>query len=158
VDLPGLWAHDTLMARGRRRPTDGLDTRNQREPLTGCFAVERVTGIEPALSAWELYGAARLRPGDSVTCEDLAGPCTCRRMCLTSGMSSTVTVRSTISRPPTVRTAGVPKAFAAGPATAAPRGARVKLAGTRPLVMHPARQRRAWHIRHLTCEENVWSG
>jgi len=41
------------MARGRRRRTSGLDTRDQREPLTWYFVVERVTGIEPALSAWE---------------------------------------------------------------------------------------------------------
>jgi hypothetical protein len=42
--------------------TSRLDTRDQREPLTWCFVVERVTververvaGIEPALSAWEL--------------------------------------------------------------------------------------------------------
>src|SRR5215471_4336446 len=45
-------------------------------------------------------------------------------MCLISGMKSTAMARSTISRPPAVRTAGVPKAFAAGPATTAPRGAR----------------------------------
>jgi hypothetical protein len=30
-------------------------------------------GIEPALSAWELYGAARLPPGDSTTCGDIGG-------------------------------------------------------------------------------------
>ena len=29
--------------------------------------LERVTGIEPALSAWELYGAVRLPPADSAT-------------------------------------------------------------------------------------------
>ena len=33
--------------------------------------VERVTGIEPALSAWEVCGAARPPPADSVTCRDL---------------------------------------------------------------------------------------
>ena len=32
-----------------------------------------VTGIEPELSAWELYGAARLPPDDSATCGDIAG-------------------------------------------------------------------------------------
>jgi hypothetical protein len=36
--------------------------------LIWAFALERVTGIEPALSAWELYGAACVSPGDSATC------------------------------------------------------------------------------------------
>jgi hypothetical protein len=36
-------------------------------------AVERAKGIEPALSAWEVCGAARLLPADSVTCGDLDG-------------------------------------------------------------------------------------
>ena len=35
--------------------------------------MERVTGIEPALSAWEVCGAARVLPGESVTCGDLDG-------------------------------------------------------------------------------------
>jgi len=33
--------------------------------------VERVTGIEPALSAWEVCGAADLSPADSMTCGPL---------------------------------------------------------------------------------------
>src|SRR5215471_15041956 len=37
------------------------------------FHVERVTGIEPALSAWEVCGAIRLSPADSVTCGELDG-------------------------------------------------------------------------------------
>jgi hypothetical protein len=41
--------------------------------LTWAFALERVTGIEPALSAWEACGAARQRPGNSATCGDLGG-------------------------------------------------------------------------------------
>jgi len=40
--------------------------------LTWCFAVERVTGIEPALSAWELYGAAARLPADWLTCGSAA--------------------------------------------------------------------------------------
>jgi hypothetical protein len=32
-----LWANGTLMAHGRRLRTNGLDTRDQREPLTWCF-------------------------------------------------------------------------------------------------------------------------
>jgi hypothetical protein len=35
--------------------------------------VDRVTGIEPALSAWEICGAVALPPADSVTCGDLGG-------------------------------------------------------------------------------------
>ncbi len=35
--------------------------------------LERVTGIEPALSAWALYGAVRLLPADSATCANLDG-------------------------------------------------------------------------------------
>src|SRR5215470_9998065 len=42
-------------------------------PLTWDFTLERVTGIEPALSAWEVCGAVRLSPADSVTCGDLDG-------------------------------------------------------------------------------------
>jgi hypothetical protein len=38
------------------------------EPLTCAFRLERVTGIEPALSAWELYGAAEPSPADWLTC------------------------------------------------------------------------------------------
>jgi hypothetical protein len=33
----------------------------------------RVTGIEPALSAWEVCGAVDQPPADSVTCGDLGG-------------------------------------------------------------------------------------
>jgi hypothetical protein len=36
--------------------------------LTCGFALERVTGIEPALSAWELYGAASPPAADWPTC------------------------------------------------------------------------------------------
>ena len=35
--------------------------------------MERVTGIERALSAWEVCGAVALPPADSVTCGDLGG-------------------------------------------------------------------------------------
>jgi len=47
---------------------NGLDTRDRREPLNRCFVVERVTGIEPAQSAWELYGAERSLPAYWLTC------------------------------------------------------------------------------------------
>ena len=40
----------------------------RRDPLTCAYIVERVTGIEPALSAWELYGAAWPPPADRLTC------------------------------------------------------------------------------------------
>jgi hypothetical protein len=47
----------TLMARGRLRSFHEPGARDQREPLTWDFTLERVTervtGIEPALSAWE---------------------------------------------------------------------------------------------------------
>jgi hypothetical protein len=46
-------ANGTLMARGRLSGFSGPGARDQREPLTWDFVVERVTGIEPALSAWE---------------------------------------------------------------------------------------------------------
>jgi hypothetical protein len=46
-------ANGTLMARRRLRGPDGPGARDQREPLTWGFTLERVTGIEPALSAWE---------------------------------------------------------------------------------------------------------
>ena len=36
--------------------------------LTWAFVVERVTGIEPALSAWEVCGAAARLPADRLTC------------------------------------------------------------------------------------------
>jgi hypothetical protein len=36
--------------------------------LTLGFALERLTGIEPALSAWKLSGAAALSPADWLTC------------------------------------------------------------------------------------------
>ena len=59
-----LSANGPLMAR-----TVGYEPRLVRlglgeSSLTWVFAVERVTGIEPALSAWELYGAARPPPAD----------------------------------------------------------------------------------------------
>ena len=43
----------TLMARGHLQDFHGPGARDQREPLTWDFTLERVTGIEPALSAWE---------------------------------------------------------------------------------------------------------
>src|SRR5262245_19693158 len=57
---------------GPWRSTRGRRAREPRQacPLTWAFASERVTGIEPALSAWEVCGAACLPPGDSATCED----------------------------------------------------------------------------------------
>ena len=46
-------------------------------------------GLEPVLSAWEVCGAARLRPGDSVACGNLAGltasDCDCPRALFLSG-------------------------------------------------------------------------
>jgi hypothetical protein len=36
--------------------------------LTLGFSVERVTGIEPALSAWEVCGASWPSPADRLTC------------------------------------------------------------------------------------------
>jgi len=36
-----------VMARGRRRRTNGLDTIDQREPLTWCFVVERGKYSQP---------------------------------------------------------------------------------------------------------------
>ena len=44
-----------------------------RRPELGTQHVERVTGIEPALSAWEVSGAVALPPADSVSCGDLGG-------------------------------------------------------------------------------------
>ena len=41
------------MARGRLSGFYGPGAKDQREPLTWDFTLERVTGIEPALSAWE---------------------------------------------------------------------------------------------------------
>ena len=43
----------TLMARGRLRGFYEPGSRHQREPLSWGFTLERATGIEPALSAWE---------------------------------------------------------------------------------------------------------
>jgi hypothetical protein len=37
-------------------------------PDLGTHGVERVTGIESALAAWEVCGAVRLPPADSLTC------------------------------------------------------------------------------------------
>jgi hypothetical protein len=61
------------MAHGRLRGFYGPGARDKREPLTWGFTLERVTGIEPALSAWEVCGAPRVLPADSVTCGDLGG-------------------------------------------------------------------------------------
>ena len=44
-------ANGPLMA--RRDQQDASRTESRVRPLTWCFVVERVTGIEPALSAWE---------------------------------------------------------------------------------------------------------
>jgi hypothetical protein len=56
------------MARGRRGSINGPDAKDQSEPLTWGFVVERVMvrvmGIEPALSAWE---AQRLRLSGALT-------------------------------------------------------------------------------------------
>jgi hypothetical protein len=52
-------------ARDRLRDFNGPDARGHRESLTWGFVVERVTGIEPALSAWEVHRSA---PLFSVTC------------------------------------------------------------------------------------------
>ena len=54
--LPGpstTRANGTLMARGRLRGFHGPGARDQSEPLTWVFTLERVTRIELALSAWE---------------------------------------------------------------------------------------------------------
>jgi hypothetical protein len=36
--------------------------------LAWAFKVERVTGIEPALSAWEVTAGLRVRPAGTLTC------------------------------------------------------------------------------------------
>src|SRR5262245_25445832 len=41
------------MAHGDQQETNELESHVRREPLTWDFTLERVTGIEPALSAWE---------------------------------------------------------------------------------------------------------
>jgi hypothetical protein len=64
-------ANGTLMARGYLRRFYGLGARDQRKLLTWDYTLERVTGIEPALSAWEVCGAVGLLPADSMTCGDL---------------------------------------------------------------------------------------
>ena len=61
---PTTRANGTLMARRRLRGFYGRGTRDQREPLTWDFTLERVTGIEPALSAWE---SDRLGPLTALT-------------------------------------------------------------------------------------------
>ena len=76
VALPGpptTRANGTLMARGRLSGFYGPGARDQREPLTWDFTLERVTRIELALSAWEVCGAVALPPADFVTCGDLDG-------------------------------------------------------------------------------------
>jgi hypothetical protein len=50
VALPGP---SSTQARGRLRGFHGPDARDQGEPLTWDFTLEWVTGIDPALSAWE---------------------------------------------------------------------------------------------------------
>src|SRR5215831_8654138 len=60
-----------------RPPTNAYGKRPPRRPpskrSTSAAHMERVTGIEPALSAWEVCGAARVLPADSLTCGDLGG-------------------------------------------------------------------------------------
>jgi Phage integrase family len=57
-------ANGTSMARGPLRGLGGPEARDQRELLTWGFVVERVTervtGIEPALSAWESHRSGSL--------------------------------------------------------------------------------------------------
>ena len=64
-------ANCTLIARKAVMPVKQQGSRTV--VPTWAFALERVTGIEPALSAWEACGAARQRPGNSATCGDLGG-------------------------------------------------------------------------------------
>jgi hypothetical protein len=56
------------MAHDRLRGIAGLDARDRREPLTWHFVVERVTGIEPALSAWEVSSAIRGLRAETLIC------------------------------------------------------------------------------------------
>ena len=87
ADRGGLASRVDLV--GRRRPVTifrfGYATTLPLCPWPGCgggpcgcartlgFLVERVTGIEAALSAWEVCGATRVLPAESVTCGDLDG-------------------------------------------------------------------------------------
>ncbi len=48
-----LLANCTLIARERLERRGGLSIQLRSRRVTWAFSVERVTGIEPALSAWE---------------------------------------------------------------------------------------------------------
>ena len=61
-------ANGTLMARQDSYGVSKSRPQVQAVFLTWDFAAERVTGIEPALSAWEVGGAARPPPADWLTC------------------------------------------------------------------------------------------
>ena len=58
----------TLMARKTDYDSRAVRPGRNTAPLTWVFAMERVTGIEPALSAWEVCDVVRLPPADSLTC------------------------------------------------------------------------------------------
>jgi hypothetical protein len=66
-------ANCTLIARMELRRAAERKAPPRLSAVSCGFVVERVTGIEPALSAWEVCGAVRLSPADSVTCGDLDG-------------------------------------------------------------------------------------
>jgi len=73
---PGSWfplANGPVMARTVTDDRGPVTPGSGRAALPAALALERVTGIEPALSAWELYGAVALRPADSVTCGFFGG-------------------------------------------------------------------------------------
>jgi hypothetical protein len=62
TDRPGRWfplANCTLIAREAGIGPDPFKPRRGTVVLTWAFALERVTGIEPALSAWEAGGNVR---------------------------------------------------------------------------------------------------
>ena len=60
-----LRANGPLMARRINHYPERSRAQARTDVLTWAFVVERVTGIEPALSAWELV------PSTPVTCPDL---------------------------------------------------------------------------------------
>ena len=87
---PSTGHHATMPGPCHKRPRRGARRRGPVPPLvsgqwsaatftpklagpTWRFFVERVTGIELALSAWEVCGAPRVLPAESVTCGDLDG-------------------------------------------------------------------------------------
>jgi Phage integrase family len=63
----------TLIARTGLRRAGERKAPTRLSAVSCGFVMERVTGIEPALSAWEVCGAARVLPAESVTCGDLDG-------------------------------------------------------------------------------------